>query len=251
MTWITAGFGLIVLLWLLDARTRRAARRGAREALEMNKALYSGTHEFVGVDPTQFRRVDLRYYDSTRSWLEREGFRMLGDVEDLTVTRQSPLLRTFIRVLSGDDGTVVAGIYHVRPTGFMRLLQAIGLMPRNMRVLDLQTEFDDGRFVVTSNTEGVDTTTSPSSILLHRVPLAKRPDRLLSLHRQRVRELLEVDESRLRCVRSINDALAAEERLQFLKSQSMQGKEAVAAMIAGQPGSCSAKKMLIKEVERA
>jgi len=230
---------------------RNAVRRGARLALQTQQTLFHGSHAFAPADPAAFRRLDASFYAGLRETLEREGFRFLGDVEDLTITQQSPAMRTFIRVTSGDRGEVMASFYHVRPTGMVALLQAVGLVPRRIQILDLETELSDGSWLITVNSQGVDTTPAELPISCERLPLRTPALDQLARHRERVRAALaERPELRPRTVHSMNEALAAQDRLQQIRNQQLAGTEAIVRTIESQPGAAGAKRLLIEEVRR-
>ncbi len=244
--------GALALGAASEAWARRSARRGAREILETNRALYSGTHDFVGVDPSRFGWLDLRFYDRLRSVLEQQGFRFLGDVEDVTVTQQTPSLRTFLRAMAGDHGRVIAGFYQVRARGATALLQWLGILPRRLEVLDLESELADGRWIATSNTEAIDTTPVPDAVDLLRLPLATPPEVVLERHRERLeRALASRPDVAVRRVASLSEVLVAQDRLQLLRNPQMLDREALVETIEGQAGSRQAKDVLIAEVRRA
>lgn len=241
---------LFGLTFLAERWGRYQARRGARKTLEQSEALFSGTHEFVSVDPSRFDWLDQGYYDDTRFRLEAEGFRCLGDVEDLTLTEQHPNMRTFIRVMSGDRGQVTVGIYQVKLTGLMAVFQWIGLIPRRARVLELESELSDGRFLVTNNTKDVDTTPGPAAIEMEQHPLPTRRDTLLARHRERLRAAIAQGAEVVR-VDSLNQAIAGQDRLQTLKNAVMQDREALVQTVRNSRGAKQAKDLMVREIRRA
>lgn len=181
----------------------------AQEMLAMGRAVYGGPHEWVPADLSQFRHLDLGFYDRSRSALEAEGFTFLGDLEDLTLSRQFPAMRTFVRVMSGDGGQVVAALYHV---------QGVTTLPEGeARGIEFETEFDDGAFIGTGN--GRETDLTPpfegvrKNLLPHRTPLAK----LLAAHREALAR--ERDAGRtVVTVSTIDEAIAAQHRLEAIKA---------------------------------
>lgn len=247
--WIS---GLLALAALADRLGRRSARRGAARVVADAEALFAGRHEYASVDPARYPWLDLGYYDRTRARLEGEGFRQLGDVEDLTLTRQNPGMHTFVRVMSGDSGRITAGIYQVRLRGPMAVFQWVGIVPRRIRVVELESELSDGRFLVTANTRGLDSTPMPAAVEGERLPLATPLEQQLARHRRRLEATLAASPGlEVRRVGSLNEALAAQHRQQELKNQVMGDREALVETIAGQPGLRDAKRWLIDEVRRA
>ena len=247
--WISIG---LAALWLLaDAWTKRAVRRGAQRAVDDHEALYSGTHQYVGVDAAAYPRLDLRFYDALRDFLRAEGFEYAGDVENLTLTGQMPHMRTFIRAMSGDRGAVIAGFYHVVVRGWQAPFQWIGLIPRRLQVLDLETELSDGTWVVTTNTLNVDTTPLQENLRVLRMPLRTSYPEVLQAHRDRLRDVLAETGLEPRRATGLNEILAAVDRLQQLRNEALGSRDGLVATIESTPGSESAKKLMIDEVRRA
>ena len=61
----------------------------ARKLVDLQEALFDRPHECQKVDPTEFDRLDGKYYDDTRVWLEAQGFTYLADVENVTLSARS------------------------------------------------------------------------------------------------------------------------------------------------------------------
>lgn len=178
--------GLFLALVVLSSRKRKAAR----DILDMQKSVYSTRHEYQLTTPAAFADLDLPYYDHMHAWLASQGFRFLGDLENLTLSRAMPWGRTMIRRMVSSDGVISAAIYDVRPTGMLRVLQSIGMIPRDFRTLDLASELSDGTFIVTSNTLGADTTTPPPGIVTYRYPRPTPPQELFEYHVQGIRYVM-------------------------------------------------------------
>jgi hypothetical protein len=218
--WILmAGLSGLVLLLLFRRPRTRTPRQAAEHILEQQKAVYGGRHEFCEVSPRDFPGLDLTHYDATRDALARKGFRVLGDIEDLTLSRQFPALRTFVRVLAGPDGTVSAGIYNIRLRGFQRVLQIFGSLPRDLRTVGFETALDDGTFVGTSNALGADRTGDVPGILRFQLPRGTPAAEILARHEASVREALAARPGASpRRVASLNDALEIQHHVQELKN---------------------------------
>ena len=114
-------------------------------------------HEFTTVDAHQYK-VDHTYYEQGRTFLSSRGFRFLADCEDLTFRQQNGL-RIPIRTMVSEDGATSAGLYHFRPRWIWRLLGA-----REFKVLDLETQFTDGRWLVTTNAALAGALLSPPAV---------------------------------------------------------------------------------------
>ena len=198
-----------------------APKRVARKIVGDAKALYSAPHEFAEVRAASFRDVDHRFYDSKRAELETLGFQYLADIEDLTLSRQYPSMRTFVRALVGDAGTVSAGIYQLKFRGFYRLLQLFGVLARKPFFVDLESEFSDGTFVATSNTATTDLSSSVPEIHRQSLPQETPVARLLAVHREQV-ELRRQKGLIPTRVRSMAEVLSLQDRLQQAKNRHKQ-----------------------------
>jgi hypothetical protein len=196
-------------------------KRAARKIVADTKAIYSAPHEIVEIRAASFRDLNHRFYDNTRAELEAFGFRYLADIEDLTLSRQFPSMRTFIRALIGDEGTISAGVYQLKFRGFYRLLQLVGLLARKPFFVDLETEFSDGTFVATSNTAGTDLSSPVEEIHRYRLAQAAPVAQLLAVHREQVATRLQKGLIPTR-LRSLAEARAMQERIQLAKNRHKQ-----------------------------
>lgn len=108
---------------------------------------YSKKHEFVSVNEDQFRRLDLKFYNSIQRKLEILGFEKLGDVEDLALKEMKP--GTFMRLMKNSSSTITAAIFHVKPVFWRRVLMIFDHYGP-LKIYEFETEFSDGRFLTSS-----------------------------------------------------------------------------------------------------
>ena len=158
---------------------RRAVSRTATSILRNARILYSGAHEYREVSLAEFPHLDAAHYVTGRQELEADGFTWLADVEDVTVTAAGgAMLPAAMRVLAGDDGAVVAAIYHARARG----------AGASYRIADFETPLDDGTFLITSNAALAGRLASPPEVHAEfhadDTPVAA----LLARHRERMAE---------------------------------------------------------------
>lgn len=169
----------------LAEQRRDALRKHGRRLRGQLDLVYGDAHEFVELDalPPHLERT---HYDRMQAALEAEGFRTLADVEDVTMTRAYPELRTCIRVLVGHAGHTLAGIAQLRVRGWKRWFARLARVPVDAHALEFTTELEDGHFVVTNNLEGHASLPVPPAWLVRRhapdTPLAA----LLRAHREHV-----------------------------------------------------------------
>jgi hypothetical protein len=85
---------------------------------------------------------------------------------------------------------VRASIYHLHPRGVVvSLLQLVQLFPRHLRVVELVTEIN-GRFLVTSNTQGVDRLEPPPEAKVERMPLNTDVLAVVARHESRITDFV-------------------------------------------------------------
>lgn len=215
-TWLYIALGL----WALAEVLQRVftPKRAAQNIANLAAKLYSGPHEHAQVKASDFKGLNHAYYDRTQAELESHGFRCLGDFENVTLSRALPHMRTFLRRLVGEEGTTMAAIYQVKHGGiWMRLLSMCGRLTKDPSYVDFETEFTDGTFLATSNTEGSKTSAVPG-IIGQRQPRATTPGELLALHRQKLAELTAQGLSPVG-VNSAAESQASQDRMQEIKNQ--------------------------------
>jgi hypothetical protein len=178
----------MVFLWILaEGNKRRSVRKGARKMVDEMKSQYASPHEYRAVNPREFRHLDLGFYDKAKQAFEREGFRHLGDEEDVTIKNSSMDPRTFMRVMSSRDGAVVSVFYQPRVKWFIRLiLKMTGA--KVGRTTDCESELSDGSVVCTSNAVMAGKMTTPPQISTEYLPFECDPLMVLRRHQERLRE---------------------------------------------------------------
>lgn len=144
-------------------------------------------HEYIPSSLENHPDLDRGFYMETTAAFQARGFTWLGDLEDATVTKANPSNRTCLRVFVGDGGQIQGGAYHFKIRGWGRVFQWIGLVPRKIKVIDLETEFQNGVFVGTTNAPTGQALTHGPRILrqYHR---GAGVERLLEIHRERVKK---------------------------------------------------------------
>jgi hypothetical protein len=184
----------------------------------------------VPVDEAQFQHLNLDEYQAFRTMLEAQGFSHLADVEILEIS-QSPtsvIAPTMIRVMVSKEGHITATYYQVRPN-VVRCLKLLlrGLM--NMRFIDaprcfmnamktrhcsgFETEFDDGRFLVTSNAQSAGILSGPPTIESSFFPFGTPISFLLQTHQNRLNEILSnKDEPKPIVIHTLSEMLEMQKR---------------------------------------
>lgn len=140
-----------------------------------NKRLFQSQHEYRDAVESDFQSLDRDRYEKTTQELLDRGYRLIGDRVNVTVEKQGVV--TVIRALASPDGTTLAGIFH-----FPRASKARGLEGKTLFTIDLETEFSDGTFLVTSNTLETDLLTPPPAIKRQRLTLETPLAEMIEAH---------------------------------------------------------------------
>ncbi|MBN1766363.1 MAG: hypothetical protein JW860_13970 [Sedimentisphaerales bacterium] len=210
-----------VLTAILSAVDWWFKKRLARRVLAEIKQYNSGRHEYENViDTNEFTHLDSDYYYKVSVSLKSKGFLKLGDIEDVTLSRAYPNLRTYIRAMINTGNTILAGIYHINPKGLWKILSLLKIVP-SARVLNFSTELADGRFILTSNTRpsnGADHT--PPEIMVEYFSNKFTPGELLSVHMDRMEKFLQENpDIHPVLIHSLDDAIASQRRFNEIKTK--------------------------------
>jgi hypothetical protein len=175
-----------------------------------NKAMYDKIHEYRAANDEDFATLDRDAYERVTAELSSLGFRHLGDVVDQTIEEISDVT-TVIRVLGSTDGTTVASLFHFTMPGGDR---------KGSLMIDLQSEFTDGMFLVTSNLKGLDQTTAATGIDRRQHPLETPMADLVRSHESEKQKSLAAKAGAATCVviHTLADALDSEKRRQAVKN---------------------------------
>jgi hypothetical protein len=187
--------------------------KSGRQIVGANKAMYGEIHEYREATDADFTPLDRGRYESATQELAGLGFRHLGDLVDATIEKLTGV-RPVIRTFASHDGTTLAGIYHLKTAMLNR--GAGGAVPF---YCDLETEFSDGTFLSTSNSEGSDLTTPPPGLHKLRRPIGTPISEMLKDHEAEKQKLLAAKEGES-CVASLTlaDAIELQKRQQAAKN---------------------------------
>lgn len=207
----------LVLAVVIQVLGRWHTRRAARSLLQKQKTLYSGHSEYADATPSDFPRADHKFYEEAQKAMTALGLHWVGDIENLKATRSYPRMRTFLRCFISQDGLVMAAVYHVKMRGLPGVMALLGLLPKDIRTCDFETEFKDGTFLATSNGKGVNRLATCTGIDAHLLEPATAIETLLARHRQELeRHVKELGREAL-CMHSKEELLASQDRQEALK----------------------------------
>ncbi len=131
--------GLLVVVLAFFAE-KMSLENSAKKILREQEAIYKGAHEYVAADWRTFSGLDMKFYDQATEALQAKGFTLLGDVENVTLTKTFPWGRTMIRALASPDKVTVVGIYYLNPRGVFGLFMKLILRLKAQGYLEFETE---------------------------------------------------------------------------------------------------------------
>ncbi len=147
-------FGLLIVylpLWLYQVH--RFTSLLAKDQLDCEWTLLLSDFEAVPIDPNDFPDLDHEYYDSTALKLEKHGFYKLRDVDFRHASRAFPNIRTFNRLFLHRDHKIAAVLAQQKID--ITIIPFFYRFSADYRYVELSTEFSDGTFFITSNTQGI------------------------------------------------------------------------------------------------
>jgi hypothetical protein len=215
---------VLILLVVLSFVWRWWMRRGARKILNQQKAIYSGTLEYADTSPRDFPWLDAAFYDDASSKMAQAGFRCVGDFECLTISKQFPNMRTFLRCFVGDAGTTMAAAYHVKMRGVMRLFALLRVVAKDIYTIEFESEFSDHTFLTTNNCAGLNPFVDYPGITTHQHSPSTPFEELLADHRKEVQHIVSQREVTPVRVATKQDLLASQDRMHALKSAGAKGR---------------------------
>ncbi|HEV2295239.1 MAG TPA: hypothetical protein VGR35_15410 [Tepidisphaeraceae bacterium] len=216
-------FGVGMFLLGIVARFAQTPSEAAASLSKMERELYTPVHEKRRVDgetTIHEYRLDRDFYRTRTAELEAARFRTVGDYVDVTAEQATSWARAVIRTFIGDNGTTMAAIFDVRIRGFVRFVQLLGVIARDMRSVEFETEFTDGRFACTSNAVSASKTTEVPGISRLFLPLRSTTRELLDAHHAHVARLLN-EKPGVTPIRvaTFADVEASQDRMQAMKSR--------------------------------
>lgn len=208
----------------------------ARSIIAMMRAQYSAPQTMVPADPTSFPHLDLPAYARFQAEMEKAGFRMVGDIEILELSNSptTTVARTFIRNMLSADGRISCDYYQMKPR-IGRQLAMLWRGLQNFRFYDaprhfftsmatrhctgLESEFEDGRQLMTCNAQGAAQISGPPTIEATFFPYGAPVSVLLEHHGRRLADIAAGSASPTRplAMGSMEDILAMQKRQHMQK----------------------------------
>ncbi len=188
----------------------------------------------IRVNAKEFGHLDLPKYRNFREAFTNAGFRYICDAEIPTVSAapNSLIAPTMIRNMLSEDGKTLAQYYQIRPNHWrvwknffrgiknLRWINAPKLLFRLLKTrhcLNFETEFEDGRQLITSNAEAAGMLSEPEKIETLHLPYDTPKELLYAIHLTRVKEI--ALETPARSNQTFIDVIAMQRRQTELKRE--------------------------------
>jgi hypothetical protein len=205
--------GAVVLRYFLG-RLGKELDQSTKVMLDNAKAMYDRIHDFRPATDEDFTKVDRDAYEQTTRDFADAGFRQLGDLVDQTI-EQLGQTGPPMRIMSSADGTTVAALYHFNHPNVPPSQDAPATL-----ICDLTSEFSDGTFLVTSNTEELDQLTAPPRIQRRQLPLETATQMHRARHETEKQKLLAAKiGATCIAVSTLDDAIEMAKRQQAIKNE--------------------------------
>jgi hypothetical protein len=192
--------------------------KGAARILAGIEAVYVPAHQYQPASPEDFRHLDLKFYGSTLNELSKSGYSHLADVEDSTISSApSVMKRIMIRSMLSADGTIMASAYDPKLKFiWWLLLWVLRKVPRP--VVDFETEYADGAFLVTSNAAIAAMISSPPMVLSEYLPASTPISAVMSAHAQRMSAYTSVTGATAKVISTHAELVRSQNRMNALKA---------------------------------
>lgn len=241
--YVLAIIGGLLSIAALFGRKLPNPSQSAQQIDNSNRKIYAEVkHERRRVDENTIAeyRLDPGFYNTATAALQALRFSKVADYVDCHLEKSAPWMRSVLRAFLSSDGTVVGLVYNIRFLSWYRGLQLIGVISRDMRTTEFETELSDGSFVSTSNATDAGKTSEFPGLSRKFFPKSTPPSELYANHREHIREIVSERPGITPLVlRSFEDLCAASDRQNDLKSRHRNSPDfdpaAEIAKIAGKP----------------
>lgn len=238
MTWSTAVIVLVVLIVLWASRKSKQAKAknlAKKSNADIKKTLEENYPEYEPKELRSVKGIDYDFYEKNSEAMGLEGFSIKGDFQDLEHNRNFPKQQTVLRFMVSQDRTIMAALYHL-PVQFINklLLWSMGNFSK-FRTIDLETEFTDRHFVMTTTAALL--LSDPPEFRRNLLPASTPVKELVRLHRESVAAYLDrnhdVETVRFNNLNDIMDSQARGAELSRIHRKNMGGltKEELTALM--------------------
>jgi hypothetical protein len=138
--------------------------------------------ELISVYSSEFKELDLHFYESISAYLESRNFTLIGDFEESHMRKTIPNVQYFKRLMVDSDTEITATIYHLK------------MGKSSLRIIELKTEFTNGTFLITTNNVFATNIEYPKEIIIAFFKTDNIKE-LLENHKNRQQQIAESDKT--------------------------------------------------------
>lgn len=160
----------------------------ADSLLKRYRQRFAINQEYLLVNHRNYQQLDLKWYDAVKADLEKQGFRMVADLEDVGATQNQPeLLPTLVRMMSSSDRLSNVIVSQQKPRTANKLASLV-LRRRAPTSVIFETHFSD--MVVQTHCAAAPLGFElPPQILVELLPVDSALDAVWLHHQERVLRL--------------------------------------------------------------
>lgn len=171
----------VILLIVISLWKRIVVRLAAKLISRNLEGAFQPDHIFRRVDAKEFPWLNNSFYDNNLAQLKIEEFEWLADIEDETLSKVFPNMRTFVRICLSPDRLTRAAIYEIVPGG----PQGIHTQPP-IQTRELISEASDGTTITTTTAPESRLLDQPGGSIRNNVSSDTPLDRMLEMHERSI-----------------------------------------------------------------
>jgi hypothetical protein len=221
--WTLAIFGALLAGAACLGRSLSSPTEAGKKIDDLHRDIYADVPHLrrqVGEQTIAEYKLDQRFFRRTTELLQALYFTKVADYVDTHLEQTVLWSRAVLRAFLSSDGAVMAAVYDMRVTGWYRVLQWMGVISRDFRTKEFESELSDGSFVCTSDGGDAGKTLEFPGISRRFLPKATTPAELFAAHQDHVREMLSQHPGvTVVILRSFDDLCAAQDRQNRMKSR--------------------------------
>lgn len=162
----------------------------------------------------EYEKAAQRFCDKAEGLFKQQGYSVLGDFEPKGLAQQMGK-RLFFRLFLSQDRTTNGSAYYIKPLwpGLLSwILLRLSGQWKVVRIVELESETADGRFILTNNTGDINAFAPAENVETVNLPLNTSPEEVFSRHHVRLEALMS-EGVELETFDSVEAIFAMQERL--------------------------------------
>ncbi len=164
-------------------------RKIAQDILDTIRNNLYQSHQFRPANLANFSHLCRKFYTTSTDIMEAKGFYYSCDMENLSLKVHQPVPRNFTRFLVNPNQDIQCAIYQIKPKfPWSLMIPLFGMGPS--KVIEFETEFSDGSFIISTLAGERSSPGEPDSINRYHFPKHISAPELYEIHKETVEEQL-------------------------------------------------------------